>query len=360
MCCHDRTICVKHALYDSARRASQSAWVWRHSDLSDRVLDTFYYGVVAPRFGLEPELQATFATVDDEWCCWYRLFDGGRDSLGRPGRFLVAAALMLRSNVTEVDTTGVLELPFFQEVALAARKPSPTTSPSETEQMYKVGSITVDAQTLGQLQRSTLVEFHDQNGLRAAVVACSCLTPPARWRLDIRSEANCNQVGGEASVTVLLKKPDHLLTAAKNTTAVGGLSSVEPLQQMPSRNIRLLGAIALLAVAIGAVCSIYWFRVLRSSPGETVKPHGRIDARAVNSQPHLLNQPFGRERDEDSAQPPGRVENSGKPVTLARAGKPTAWIHGLWLDANAASPTPRSASGRPRASPRASITYLAD
>lgn len=293
MCCLDRTLCVKHALYDSARRSSQSAWVWRHSDLNDRVLDTFYYGVVAPRFGLEPELQATFATVDDEWCCWYRLFDGGRDSLGRPGRFLVAAALMLRSDVTEVDTTGITELPFFQDVALAARKPLLMTSPSETEQMYKVGSVTVDAQTLGQLQRGALVEFHDQNGLRAAVIACSCFTPPARWRLDIRNDAKCNRVGGEASVAVLPKKPEHPLTAAENTTAIGGLSSPEPLSQSPGLNIRLLGAIALLTVAIGAVGSVYW---LRSPPEPSVKPHGPIDEKAVNSQPHQLGQPFERER----------------------------------------------------------------
>jgi hypothetical protein len=292
----ERRISVKLALYDSARRSeAASHWQWQHRDLHALLLDTLYYELVSPQIHtavIESAPDAIFAAIDDQWCCWYRVFNAGRDSLGRPGRFLVAAALMRRSDVIEADTTSVLELPFFQEVALSAEQSSPMTSPSETEQIFKVEAVSVDAQTLEQLQRGDVVEFQDQYGLRAAAIACSCVTPPVRWRLDVQSWATEGPVDGQALVSCLPAAMNDRASSnqvrSKNTAA-----SLEPVGGV--RQVGALGIMACVVTALAVGVAAFWYHHSRPQmhPPNRSSSQPRVE-RKVNSPSPRVERPPSR------------------------------------------------------------------
>jgi hypothetical protein len=47
--------------------------------------------------------------TDDEWCCFYRFFNGGYDLRGRPDRFVLLCAFVERSVINGCDCSGLLD-----------------------------------------------------------------------------------------------------------------------------------------------------------------------------------------------------------------------------------------------------------
>lgn len=87
------------ALYDPSTPAVDGGyWVRRHPDIPKRLLDRLYYEIVRHQIPDDPstigadDLTAGVALFSRDEILLYRIFAGGRDSHGRPGRFLVVAA----------------------------------------------------------------------------------------------------------------------------------------------------------------------------------------------------------------------------------------------------------------------------
>ncbi len=96
------------ACYDHGDRSARdgSFWVWVHPDLRPELLTRFFYDFVAKVAPAVPSsltggsIQGGWAGIDSQWGCVYRFFNGGRDYLDRPGRYIVVCAFY-RSQVTD-------------------------------------------------------------------------------------------------------------------------------------------------------------------------------------------------------------------------------------------------------------------
>ena len=195
---------AKFAVYDSSvRSASGSHWQWRHRDLQTLLLDLLYYNVISPQTeGMAADApDAVFASIDDEWCCWYRIYNAGRDSFGRPGRFLIAASLLRRADIVGTDSIVVLALEFFRAVALAAEQSTPMAAPASLE-----ASMDANIEPSGSAEADSYfgeasIQLRGQDAVRTAVIACSRLAPPARWRLDLQESADGQNLDGQLLIS---------------------------------------------------------------------------------------------------------------------------------------------------------------
>ncbi|MGE4102056.1 MAG: hypothetical protein AB7E74_08820 [Pirellulales bacterium] len=245
------------ALYDSASRSSDGSWMCRHPELDYRVLDAFYYGVVSPRLELKTAAKTmTFATVNDEWCCWYRKYNAGRDTFDRPGRFLIAAVFLRRAEIVGVDSTAVSSLEFFRDVALAADQATPMPAPANLAATVDAEVVESASFDIGSVPGETSMEPRGEDAVRAAAIACSRLLPPAHWRLELRGIGDDQQVKGH-----LMISPERDASQALDAR-IPDASRDQPLTVGTGRRkrlIRLASAVALIVAvtAAGAVAAYF-------------------------------------------------------------------------------------------------------
>jgi len=305
---------IRCAVYDSSvRSANGSHWQWHHSDLQKQLLDKLYYDVVSPQFNataneLVPD--AIFTAIDDQWCCWYRVFNAGRDTIGRPGRFVIAAALMRRCEVVGADTTPVLELPFFREVAAAAENSASIPPPTGLEQTIDRVEPAIEPQALDCAAGGTIVPFKGTDAFHAAVVACGNVAPSSHWGLEVRKLMRGEDLEGFATVSF----PQEPREAAHGSTErPADLSSPGSAQNVRNRRLRalLLVALAVLTVGAAATFSVHWMRTHRFKP-EQDPLHRRFDARGNNKrQPRAGENSAG-------ARKPARATDPAPPEARAR------------------------------------------
>jgi hypothetical protein len=125
------------AAYDpGVERDSGNYWAWAHPIFSRQLLDRLYYEFIVFRKPEDPntlgreDVVGGCAKLDDTWCCWYRFFNGDCDSHGRPGRFVVIAALLRLSELANRDWSQFLMSPLMSELeshASTCPMPPPTS-----------------------------------------------------------------------------------------------------------------------------------------------------------------------------------------------------------------------------------------
>jgi hypothetical protein len=123
------------AVYDPAFQAVDgSYWTWHAPELDSRLLATTYYELLAPAIPLDPnelsvdQLWAGMGDVSEEWRCYFRFVNGGRDQRGRPGRFVILCAFVSRSDSRFVDTLELLQGQEFERLAQRARTECPLSA----------------------------------------------------------------------------------------------------------------------------------------------------------------------------------------------------------------------------------------
>lgn len=113
---------------------ARSYWTWHHDELDVAMLDNFYYAIAhqhhpsrADRHGTELA-QSDIADVNPDWKCWYQYLDGGRDSQGRPGRFVLLCGFIKREEFRQIagSLAGLNRLPAIQGIReTAIQRPVP-------------------------------------------------------------------------------------------------------------------------------------------------------------------------------------------------------------------------------------------
>jgi hypothetical protein len=132
----------------------------------DRV--NLYYDHLRQIMGEAREVQVGGSLVGgcvllaDDGCCWYRLYDGGRDRSGRPGRRVCLCAITPRQEQAGLDCSGILDSPVFQSfVAQAHVQPLP--QPADLALPWE-GRRLADseiAQAMGTLRAGHAVQIRD-------------------------------------------------------------------------------------------------------------------------------------------------------------------------------------------------------
>ena len=111
----------KLAIYDPAATcASGVFWPYRHSDLSQPVLDDLYYNHLKQSIPTNIEtvtadtINGGCVLLSPEWGVWYRFINGGRDQFDRLGRYLVLCGFISRRDMQGMDTSKALTASLFQ------------------------------------------------------------------------------------------------------------------------------------------------------------------------------------------------------------------------------------------------------
>jgi hypothetical protein len=168
------------AAFDQAHLCSdRTYWTWRHPDLQASILDDFYYEHAAKHL---PGGTATIAadsivggcaSVGNEWLCWYRFVDGGRDKHGRPGRYVLLAAFVRRYDHSGYDWSGILESSLFLEIAKNAPVTCPIPEPGDLELDWTPSPVIVDTSDLdSQLLADGKVDFEKAGDLQCISAVC--------------------------------------------------------------------------------------------------------------------------------------------------------------------------------------------
>lgn len=176
------------AVYDPAHAlVGGEYWMYQAASLSRRLLDTFYYDIAATHLPDDPnrlsadDLHGGYTGLNDQWVCWYRFINGGRDQAGRPGRFLILAAFADRQKLVGYDGTGMLECDLFRELALLAPKRCPLPALLSFEIEWSIPRIEAVATTV-QVPDKLPVEFSGPAALCELVRVCGDL--PTECRFD--------------------------------------------------------------------------------------------------------------------------------------------------------------------------------
>lgn len=131
------------AAYDPAHASlNGNYWVWQHPRLTAESLNQLHAEFARSHLPAQPNL-LTAAEVHggciglkDGWCAIYRAYNGGRDLLGRPGRYLLLAAFFQRGQIDNVDPAAILEHGTFAEWARGQPLKGPGQPPHGFEDQF--------------------------------------------------------------------------------------------------------------------------------------------------------------------------------------------------------------------------------
>lgn len=105
------------AIWDSGGEPRNgSFWVIRPAEVPGHLLESLYYDFLAKTKPQDPaaldqgDVAAGIVAINPEWLACYRFCHGGRDRLGRPGRYLVACLLGPRSEMVNLFLEGFPDL----------------------------------------------------------------------------------------------------------------------------------------------------------------------------------------------------------------------------------------------------------
>ena len=177
------------AAFDQAHlSADRTYWTWHHPDLSMHVLDNFLYDCATKHWPDEAapiaaiRIRGGFASVDRNWFCWYRFLEGGRDKVGRPGRVVLLAAFVRALDHRDLDWSGVLESPQFNEVAVQVATKCPVPVPDSMELTWDPMPVFPDVNDGSNILDEKRADFEGPSAVQTALVACSRL--PSEFRID--------------------------------------------------------------------------------------------------------------------------------------------------------------------------------
>jgi hypothetical protein len=171
------------AAFDQAHLSPDGTyWSWRHSSLELAMLDRFYYEYAAKHLPEEntlilPDcLHGGCASLGDDWICWYRFIDGGRDKAGRPGRMVLVAGFAPRPDHAGKDLSGVLESSLFQELARCAPATCPLPAPKDLILEWDPPLLNVDvAAASNRLLRERSISSESCRSLRELAALCDAI-----------------------------------------------------------------------------------------------------------------------------------------------------------------------------------------
>ena len=155
------------AVYDPAANSpGGDYWVWRHPQLEAFVLSRCYSAIADRHLPAKPN-QLTEADchggcyADRDWCCFYRVFNGGRDLRGRPDRYVILVAAIPRQSVMAFECSNLLQEGVFQNWATQQPLLNSLTPPPEHACSFTLQSLTAASRQTSTMQERPLSTWAD-------------------------------------------------------------------------------------------------------------------------------------------------------------------------------------------------------
>jgi hypothetical protein len=111
------------AAYDPALSTpTGDYWLWRSPRLPRDMLESYHTAIETghvlenPNALASADLHGGALARDDQWCCFYRIYNGGRDLRGRPGRFVLVCFFVERADASRHDCSRLLDSSPFASI----------------------------------------------------------------------------------------------------------------------------------------------------------------------------------------------------------------------------------------------------
>ncbi len=196
------------AIYDPAYLQNDgSYWTWRHAELSPRILDRLYYRI-AEKFepesmtGLTPsDIHGGCCDLCENWLCIYRFLNGGRDTRGRPGRFIVLCAFVKHSDAICGDPAVVLDCALFHSLATSAPRSCPLLPPAFLTLDIEAPRVEIEPLHLNIPELRSIIEITGHDAIRRAILLC------ARPTEQLRLQCMFSRKDGIEKASVSVNRP---------------------------------------------------------------------------------------------------------------------------------------------------------
>lgn len=178
------------ACYDSASRSPQGDyWVWRANEIADVPLRQYYPEILTAianrKLPGDGELLGGCVMLDEFWCCFYRVYDGGRDSRNRPGRVVILCGFTNRRTARQTDQSELLLSELFQEFASILKSGQAVNQPEQQSIEYPERPLPCDSAR--ETPRRT-AEFSGADSFRQSWIAIARLRQEVTLHWKVRVE----------------------------------------------------------------------------------------------------------------------------------------------------------------------------
>ncbi len=192
---------IHFALFDPSYLTIDGAyWTWRSSGFDMKLLNKLYYEVAGLDRPEDPNRLASstilggFAAIGEDLVFAYRFGNGGYDSFGRPGRFIMVVAGLRLDQTEPCDLEGIVSGPVFSNALANAQQSCPTPEPPDLEIDLSLPPARVDPMLISTVlreKRLSLPGSEDLTGKEILSLASGiCMSLPAgrRWQCKFRIE----------------------------------------------------------------------------------------------------------------------------------------------------------------------------
>lgn len=190
-----------------------SYWHWYPREVDPAALDQFYSAFVKQvrpsSIGVvrSGAIYGGIARMSGEWTIVFRFGDGGRNSAGRPGRTVIAAAFVRSSEVQGLDLAGLFRCRQVEELLAEAFVKCPTPKPDHLEFEFEAGTGMADPALLAQVIRDGRVVIQGEDFLRRATGVFSRLPEDRLWFLKLGRDGMNGECAGIHQVMPASRPP---------------------------------------------------------------------------------------------------------------------------------------------------------
>jgi len=265
------------AAYDSAHSsAGGDYWVWSHHEVLADLRNCVYYNFLAKALPKDGEDMGPgncvggYVQITDDWGCWYRFFDGGRDQFNRLGRLVICCGFVPTRGSVRWDCSSILDSAPFRDVAALAWSGQSISPLRSLEFTIIPESIIQAPNAVGEILRGEEITVKRGNALHLAGQIAGSMPRTARWHLEFQSRGDSV---AEFSASLLPRKePQPELPSGDLQGSVTTSSGQEGFQPQSSpRNWPKIILILLLVLVLTIVA--VWIRHYRMRlhhfPGES-------------------------------------------------------------------------------------------
>ena len=119
------------ALYDPSYISHERTyWTWHSSSIPDSLLDECYYSYLIKQKPEKPEIIRSSDIYGGllymrDWVIAFRFYNGGRDTHGRPGRYVILTGWIKREEISAFIPVDIFSSNIFEALALSLPCPVP-------------------------------------------------------------------------------------------------------------------------------------------------------------------------------------------------------------------------------------------
>lgn len=174
------------AAYDPSCQAENGTyWTFAHPEIPSAALDETYYSHLRralPADVTGDELTKVIGLAAlDEWVCYFRVVDGGRDRRNRPGRYVFVCAFARRTEARAQDPDEVWESQAVAELVNRSATECPVSKPSASSFSVDSKIDSCDPALLSRLIRLGRLEWSDKEARREMTTVCAYLPEGIQW-----------------------------------------------------------------------------------------------------------------------------------------------------------------------------------